>query len=136
VPWLEWAYCACDDPTGSGAAEALVYDPRKAPRGANVNHTTLPWLDEPYPQRTAGTPTSYGFDQKTATFHYTYSTRSAVTGRRARGKTVVFTSPLHYPHGYRATVSGAKVVAKHPRHLVLRNRASSHTVTVRLTPRK
>ena len=33
IPWLEWAYCACGDPTGSGDAEALVYDPAKPPVG-------------------------------------------------------------------------------------------------------
>src|SRR5207248_6437753 len=47
VPWVEWAYCSCDDPTGSGQSEALVLDPTKPPTGSNVNTTTLRALDEP-----------------------------------------------------------------------------------------
>lgn len=135
IPWLEWAYCACDDPTGAGDAEALVYDPTKAPTGANVNRTTLPFLDEPYPLRTAGTPASYSFDHKTGRFRYTYRTTSPVTHHHARGKTVIFTSPLHYRHGYRARLKGAKVLAHKRARLVIRATAAKH-VTVIVRPRK
>ena len=134
VPWLEWAYCACGDPTGSGRTEALVYNPRHAPRARNVNHTTLPWLDEPYPLRTAGTPQGYSFDHATSIFRFRYSTRSPVTGRRSHAKTVIYTSPLHYPRGYRVRLSGARTVHSGPHRLVIRARRSARTVTVTLHP--
>jgi endoglycosylceramidase len=134
VPWLEWAYCACGDPTGSGDAEALVYNPNRAPQKSNVDHTTLSWLDEPYPLTTAGTPLGYGFDHATAVFRYRYSTTSPVTGHARRGDTVIYTSPLHYPHGYRVVVHGARVLERHGGRLVIRSRRSAHMVTVTLRP--
>jgi endoglycosylceramidase len=136
VPWLEWAYCACGDPTGSGRAEALVYDPTHPPHGKNVNHTTLRWLDEPYPRRIAGTPLGYGFDQATATFRLRYTTRAAATARRAHGRTVIYPSPLHYRHGYRATVHGGKVVSQHARRLVIRAHHKARRVSVTIRPRQ
>jgi endoglycosylceramidase len=135
VPWLEWAYCDCGDPTGAGKAEALVYDPTHPPRKANVNHTTLPWLDEPYPQRIACTPHGYSFHHATSVFRFRYTTTSPVTGHRAHGTTVIYTSPLHYPHGYRARLTGAHVVGKHHGRLVLRSLAGHRKVTVVLRPR-
>jgi endoglycosylceramidase len=135
VPWLEWAYCACDDPTGSGRVESLVYNPKQPPRRANVDHTTLPWLDEPYPQHTAGTPRGYSFDQSSATFRYRYSTRQPLSKHLAHGTTVIYASPLHYPHGYRVRLTGAHVVARHRRHLVVRADATAKTVTVTLRRR-
>jgi endoglycosylceramidase len=132
VPWLEWAYCACDDPTGSGRVESLVYNPRRPPRHANVNHTTLPWLDEPYPQRIAGTPLGYSFDQATDTFRFRYSTQRPLSHRRTRGRTIIYTSPLHYRHGYRVTTKGGRVVRKGARHLAVRPNAHAKTVTVTL----
>lgn len=133
VPWLEWAYCACDDPTGSGRVESLVYNPKHPPHHANVNHATLPWLDEPYPQHIAGTPLGYSFDQSTATFRFRYSTRVPLSHRRSHATTVVYTSPLHYPHGYRLHVTGARVVSRDRRHLVLRAKPGHKIVKVSLT---
>lgn len=135
VPWLEWAYCACGDPTGSGRVEALVYDPRQPPHGANVNHTTLPVLDEPYPQHIAGTPQGYSFDQATGRFQFQYSTRRPSSGGRAHGTTVIYASPMHYPHGYRVRVRGGRVVARHARQLTVRASAHAKTVRVVLRPR-
>jgi len=134
VPWLEWAYCACGDPTGSGNNEALVFNPKRPPRKANVDRTTLPWLDEPYPLRTAGTPRGYSFDQSTSTFRFRYATRSPVTRRRAHGTTVIYTSPLHYPHGYQVRVRGGRVVHEHAGRLVVRARAGARKVAVTLRP--
>jgi endoglycosylceramidase len=135
IPWLEWAYCDCGDPTGAGKVESLVYDPTKRPRGANVNRVTLEWLDEPYPLKTAGTPRGFSFDQSTSTFRYHYSTRSAVTHRRTHGKTVIFTSPLHYRHGYRAKVKGGHVVAHRHHRLIIRAKPHARNVKVKLAPR-
>lgn len=136
VPWLEWAYCACGDPTGAGRAEAVVYDPTHPPRKANVNHTTLSWLDEPYPLRVAGTPHGYSFDHAKSIFRFRYTTKSPVTGHRAHGTTVIYTSPLHYRHGYRARVTGAHVVSQHRRRLVIRSHAPKRKVRVVLRPRR
>jgi endoglycosylceramidase len=133
IPWLEWAYCACDDPTGAGTAEAVVYDPTKPPRKSNVNHVTLKWLDEPYPLRVSGTPRGYSFDQATSTFRFRYSTQPPVADHhRTYGRTVIFASPLHYPHGYRAKVKGARILKHGRRHLVVRAKPGKHRVTVRL----
>jgi endoglycosylceramidase len=136
VPWLEWAYCDCGDPTGAGRAESLVYNPLRPPHGANVNHTTLKWLDEPYPLRIAGQPLGYSFDQSTATFRLRYATRSPVTNHPSRARTVIYPSPLHYPHGYRVTVKGGHVESHHARRLVIRATHRAHKVTVTLRPRK
>lgn len=135
IPWLEWAYCACADPTGSGSAEALVYNPQQPPRGANVDGVTLSWLDEPYPLATAGTPLGYSFNHSTSVFSYRYSTKSAVTGGSpGSGLTVIYTSPLHYPHGYRVDVSGAQVVGSGSTRLLLETLPGSSTVSVTLRP--
>jgi endoglycosylceramidase len=58
VPWIEWAYCGCSDPTttGPGTKQAIVVDPAKPPTGSNVVLGTLRALVEPYPQLIAGTP--------------------------------------------------------------------------------
>jgi endoglycosylceramidase len=135
IPWLEWAYCACGDPTGSGRVESLVYDPTDPPRGGNVNHASLSWLDVPYPLRTAGTPLGYSFDRGSRTFRFRYSTRSVVDGHRLHAPTVIYLSRLHYPHGYRARVSGGTVVAHHSRRLAVRAGRRASVVSVVVTPR-
>jgi endoglycosylceramidase len=132
VPWLEWAYCACGDPTGSGRVESVVYNPKRPPRGSNVNRSTLAALDVPYALRTAGTPVSSSFDLASSTFRYTYATASVLTGRREAGETIIYVSPLHYPHGYRAKVVGGRVVSRSSRRLVVRPRHGAATVTVTL----
>jgi endoglycosylceramidase len=111
IPWLEWAYCACGDPTGNGEAESLVYDPRKPPRGANVNRATLSVLDEPHPQVVAGTPGGFAYDASTRTFRFSYRTRG-VHGRLRPGlRTVIWVGRMHYPKGYVAVVRGGRVVS-------------------------
>ena len=47
VPWTEWAYCTCGDPTGS-PAEGIVNDPRKPKTGSNLVTTTLDTSDGKY----------------------------------------------------------------------------------------
>lgn len=134
ISWLEWAYCDCGDPTGAGQAQAMVYDTHKAPRGKNINQTTLRVFDEPYAQLVSGTPLVTSYDATSNVFTLRYSTRSPA-GRRFHGgaRTRIYTSPLHYPHGFRVTVTGARLVA-HPGgpHLVLAQLAGARRVSVRL----
>jgi endoglycosylceramidase len=112
IPWTEWAYCYCGDPTGQ-PAQALVDNPKDPPVGANVDIAKLAILDEPYPQAVAGTPGGYSYDGSTDDFTFTYSTARAGGGRFPDGTpTQIFVSPLHYPTGYRVTVSGAHVSSR------------------------
>jgi endoglycosylceramidase len=135
ISWLEWAYCACGDPTGSGQAESLVLNAHRPPRGSNINHTTLAALDEPYPQLVSGTPESSAYDPASNKFSFRYSTRGPTGRRFGRGAlTRIYTSPLHYPNGYRVTVHGARVVSRpKARELVLAQsrRAGQVVVTIR-----
>jgi endoglycosylceramidase len=136
ISWLEWAYCDCGDPTGDGLKEAMVYDTHKAPSGSNINHSTLELLDEPYPQLVSGTPTSTSFDSSSDVLQVTWSTRSP-DGRQfgAGARTRIYTSPLHYPHGYTVTVRGARVVGNsHGPYLALAQQAEATAVTVQLRP--
>jgi endoglycosylceramidase len=87
VPWLEWAYCGCSDPTtsGPGDKQAIVRDPAKPPVGSNLVEPTLHALVEPYPQVVSGTPSSWGFDPATRTFSLRFSTSAALGGRFPAG---------------------------------------------------
>lgn len=113
VPWLEWAYCACGDPTGSGQAESLVYDPAKPPVGANINLPVLRALARAYPQAVAGVPLSFSFDPVTRAFRLTYTTRPVGGGRfGADVRTDIAVPPVTYPNGYRAVVVGGRAVSR------------------------
>jgi endoglycosylceramidase len=138
VPWLEWAYCGCEDPTtsGPGAKQAIVLDPHKPPAGPNLVAPTLHALVEPYPQVVAGTPQSWAYDRATATFSLSYSTARAGGGQAfgTRALTEIATPTLAYPGGrYAARVTGGAIVSK-PGTPVLQiaacRRATSVTLTV------
>jgi endoglycosylceramidase len=115
VPWLEWAYCGCGDPTttGPGTKQAIVIDPHKPPRGSNVVHSTLGALVEPYPQVVAGTPRSWSFDRASATFKLSFSTqRTSGRGRFASGSVSEIAVPaLVYGGRYAVRVRGGKVIS-------------------------
>jgi endoglycosylceramidase len=114
LSWTEWQYCGCDDPTGSipPSEEALVYDPRLPATGDNVNLAKLTILVEPYPRTVAGTPITYGYDSSSHRFDLVYST-TGPSGRRFERDscTNVVVPALQYPSGYRAIVSGGRVVS-------------------------
>ena len=136
VGWLEWAFCDCGDPTGSGQAEALVYDLNRPPTGANVDQASLSTLDEPYPMVVAGTPGSYGYDPANGTFKLTYITRGPAGRRLAGAVTEVHVPLLHYPHGYAVSVDGATVVSPPgAATLLLRNDTSSAQVALVIIPK-
>ena len=147
VSWQYWHYCGCDDPTTSGpGVQALVVDPSRPPTGSNVKLSKLDVLSEPYPQVIAGTPSAYGFDPQSDTFHLTYSTRAPggrrFAARRKKGsgsrksrRTEIFIGHEHYPRGYRAAVRGGTVVSK-PGARILKVIACprKRTVTVGVRP--
>jgi hypothetical protein len=58
-----------------------------------------------------------------------------VDGHRLHAPTVIYLSRLHYPHGYRARVSGGTVVAHHSRRLAVRAGRRASVVSVVVTPR-
>jgi endoglycosylceramidase len=116
MPWIDWAYCGCDDPTGAvpPSNEAVVLDPKQPPRGANVRGSTLGALERPYPQAVAGTAKRFGFSTGSGVFTLRYSTRR-VAGHatfKPGSCTEVFVPALQYRHGYRVHVSGARVISR------------------------
>lgn len=139
LPWIEWAYCGCHDPTGSKppSTEALVFNPAKLGTGTNVNQAKLAVLTEPYPRVVSGMPVSYSFDHKTHRFHLTYSTLSPAGHRFAEGSTTsVIVPKLQYPSGYHVAVSGARVLSRPGSSLlVLAQGARNTEVSLTLTPK-
>jgi len=119
IPWTFWHY----------NSPRLVADPRRPPAGKNVNAAALAILDRPSPRAVAGTPQAWHWDADARTFTLRYA-----PGRG--GETEVWTSPLHYPGGYRVKATGARVVSS-PRARLLRLRATrgAHDVTLTLSPR-
>ena len=115
VPWFEWAYCGCNDPTttGPGDKQAIVRDPSKPPTGANLVTGTLGALVEPYPQLIAGTPLGWGYDPSTKTFHLSYTTaRVSGAGRfPAWSVTEVAAPALVYSRRYAVSVKGGAIVS-------------------------
>jgi endoglycosylceramidase len=136
VPWLEWAYCGCDDPTATGK-QAIVVDPHRPPRGSNVVWGTLRALVEAYPQVIAGTPHMWSFDASTRTFVLRFSTdRAGSRGRfGAWASSEIATPMLVYGGRYGVRVIGG-ALASAPGAAVLRVVAcpGRRTVVVTVTP--
>ena len=138
VSWMWWAYCGCDDPTtsGPGDVQAIVKDPRKPPKGSNVIRKKLALLERPYPQVTAGTPTSIAYDSDSGVFSFTYSTKTPdgkVLPRRS--KTTVYVPRRHYPDGYDVQAKGASISSKpDSQYLVLKRRDGASKVTLTVSP--
>jgi endoglycosylceramidase len=139
VPWLEWAYCACGDPTtqAPGPREAIVVDPAQPPSGRNLALPTLRALVEPYPQVVAGTPRGWSFTRSTRTFRLSYSTvRAGRRGRFSAGAVTEVAAPaLVYGGRYAARVQGGVPISRRGAG-TLRIAAcpGARTVTVSVTP--
>jgi endoglycosylceramidase len=140
--WQYWHYCACDDPTTSGpGVQALVFDARRPPHGANVNRAKLLTLARPYPRAVAGRPRSYSFDPTTRRFELTYSTRAAQRGELGRRlgrevKTEIFLPRIQYPNGYAVEVSGARIASRPgARVLKLERRRGAAAVSAVVAPK-
>jgi endoglycosylceramidase len=138
LPWIEWAYCGCDDPTGTipPRTEALVYNPARPGTGTNVNLVKLQLLAEPYPRVVSGTPLSYTFDQTTRTFRLVYTTKAPDGHRFGAGAcTAVIVPPVQYPTGYRVKVDGGRVLSRTGAGVLQVGSTGGHdTVSVTVTP--
>lgn len=140
VPWLEWMYCGCNDPTTAARPneQATVYDPSRPPTGSNLAGKTIGALVEAYPQIVAGTPRFWRFDQASRALSFRYTTRAA-DGRRAfpvGSVTEIAMPALKYPHGYHARVSGGAVVSSVGAPLLrIASCRRSGNVTVKAAPR-
>ena len=138
--WLEWHYCGCDDPTTSGAGDeqAIVYDPKKPPKGKNLDTGKLVILTRPHPESVSGTPTSYAFDDASKAFTLKFST-ARPSGKGAFGAgavTEILVPRRQYPKGYVAKATGARVTTKPGAlRLVLVAKLGAKTVTLKVTPR-
>jgi endoglycosylceramidase len=137
--WQWWHYCGCDDPTtqGPGDVQAIVRDPSQPPEDDNLLRDKLALIERPYPQAVAGTPLEFGFDPATRRFTLAYSARAPGGTRLPRDlDTAVFTAPIQYPDGYRAQLSGGRVVSKRDaRVLRIERRRGSGRVEVTISPR-
>ncbi len=139
ISWIEWAYCGCGDPTGTipPSVEGLVFDPRLAGSGDNVDESKLAVLAEPYPRVVSGTPASYAFDLRTHTLSFRYTTRSPDGTDFAVGScTAVVIPPFQFPHGYQVAVTGARVTSVDDAGVltVSQTGGSVHSVTVVVRP--
>jgi endoglycosylceramidase len=123
VGWAYWAWKYYGDPTGSAAESLVMADGR-------LRSTALV-LSRAYPQAVAGVPISFGFSPATDGFHLAYT-----PDHRVHAPTVIFVpTALHYPHGYCARTSGARVTSSRGSdQLLVRNAAVGHLVTVQVTP--
>jgi endoglycosylceramidase len=121
--WAYWAWKYYGDPTGS-AAEALVM-----PNGHL--RSTARVLSRAYPQAVAGTPLSYSFSPSTGVFAMAY-----VPDHHIHAPTLIFVpTALHYPHGYCARTTGARVTSARGSDLLrVDNASTGNRVTVMVTP--
>jgi endoglycosylceramidase len=125
--WIYWSYKDWADYPGGLGSGPLFDD---SDDDGTLRKAKLTVLSQPYPIATAGMPLTERYDPTDDTFSYTYA-----PNRRISKPTVIFTAPLHHPHGYTAAVSGARVVsAPNARYLVLRPVSHGNTVRVHLTP--
>ena len=138
VPWLEWAYCACGDPTTVDSSEGIVDNPAKPLTGSNLITPTLEGLVEPYPQVISGTPLHYAYNSSSHAFSFAYSTARAGSQSvfPARSVTQIATPAMAYPHGYQVMIQGGSAVSKaNASELLVASSPGVSTIDVSLTPR-
>ncbi len=126
--WTHWAYKRWNDPTTADDAQGLFRDDADL---TSVKRAKVRVLVRTYAQATAGTPLRMRFSPATGGFDYRYRPNRSIDA-----PTVVFVSPLHYPHGYRVVVDGGRVVRRDARHLYVRPTGSGREVRVRIVPRR
>lgn len=127
--WFYWHYKNWADPTtqsqGSGAQGLFADDADFS----TVKTAKLKLVERTYPQATAGIPVAMSFDPVTAAFSYRYTPRSA------DGPTEIYVPvALHYPNGYRLTVTGARSLsAANASRLQLENLPGATEVNVSIS---
>lgn len=137
LPWIEWSYCGCDDPTGSipPSVEGLVSNANSPGTGTNVNQTKLKVLAEPYATVIAGTPLSGSFSSITRTYQLTYSTKSPNGVQFGAGACTAIEVPaVQYPTGYQTTVTGGHVRSNTDTGVLDVSAAGTAMVTVTVVP--
>jgi endoglycosylceramidase len=140
IPWVEWAYCGCGDPTTSAnppSSQAVIVDPAKPPRGSNVVAPTLKALSRPYPQLVTGTPRSFSFNTGSGVFKLAYTPKKASGHGSFKPGTCsqVFVPALHYPHGYKVKAKGARVISRRGNGLLaLALKRGAKSVSVSVSP--
>ena len=122
VGWTYWSWKLYADPTGSSAEGLVSSDGSLGSTAAILSRT--------YPQAIAGLPKSISFDPSSGVFHLTYVPNHAV-----RAPTTIFVpTEVHYPNGYCAKTSGAKIMSKPGNDILLvENDPSGRLVSVTVT---
>jgi endoglycosylceramidase len=126
--WIYWGYKDWDDDPGGQGSGPLFDD---SDHDGTLRPDKLAALSRPYAMATAGTPLSSHYDREQRTFEDEYAPDHSISA-----PTVVFTSPVNNPRGYRVEVDGARVVSR-PNDAYLRLqplRGATH-VSVRLVGR-
>lgn len=110
---MQWAYWN-EDPCCARPHEGLLRSLGAGPDGpGNVKLDKLAVLARPYPRAVAGVPERWSWDPSSRTFEAAWRTRPA--GDRAafpRGTVTEVELPPAALGGYRATVTGGKVVSR------------------------
>lgn len=133
MSWQYWAWwnhdVCCARPN-----EGIIRDIGQPPTPDNLKQDKLDVLVRPYPLAVAGTPTAFGFDRSSKTFHLDYSTeRVDGAGRFSESAlTVVYVPVRQYPNGYQVQLSGAEVTSA-PNATLLNLRALPGAQQVALT---
>ena len=136
LSWTIWAYYRYAQDPANCSGQGLLVDDTKPGSEANAKQAKLDAIVVPYPEAIAGRPQSYAFDRSTNTMTLSY-TAQPVPGVKLdpRAPTEIFVPARKYPHGYKARVTGGRVVSK-PGAMWLAVLAGhpSGTVTVTLAP--
>lgn len=100
LSWTYWSGLQLDDPTGD-PDEGLLNEQTGAPYGPMATVLAVP-----YPWATAGIPGPQSFNAATGAFAYAYRPQRSI-----RAPTEIMLPRYTYPHGYRVSVRGARVVS-------------------------
>jgi len=122
VGWIYWQWLNYDDPTGSHTSGLWPPTP--------PTQTMLEVLARTYPAAIAGKPMTTSFDPASGRFTLKFE-----ADPRIAEPTVVFVPiAMHYPHGYCATATGARITsAPDSGDVDILNGAEASDVTVTIT---
>lgn len=126
--WMYWGYKDWDDDPGGQGSGPLFDD---SDHDGTLRGAKLAALSRPYAMATAGTPLSSHYDRDARVLEYEFTPDHSITA-----PTVLFTSPVNNPRGYRVEVEGARVVSlPGATYLQLRPLRGATHVSVRLVGR-